>query len=143
MAKNLPATWIPPDLSDLVLENCNALSNWMVKILKTGDIPLFSTQDVLWEGLSDYLRKLEIDATRTGDIIGWWVEDAIGKTQQGESFYVAILNYTLAHCMNEVCPQIGWQGNSDLAGRGVRFNASPEFFTDFRRWLSTISSKPP
>jgi hypothetical protein len=112
MTNNTSTPWNHTDISTLTFTNCTAVSRIVIDIFRDRDLPLGVTTRLLREGLSPYLKPNE--EPTVVQLFEWFSNYGNGTT-------IAIWN-SVPGCLETLCPMIGWQGNADLAGRGVSVN---------------------
>jgi hypothetical protein len=112
-------SWVPPDLSYLHYKNCTAASVWAESVLRssTHDIPYRSTTETLADALSDYLAENQLADPLPGELMIWFTYN---MENQNATLGISMLEFAIGTCLEQLCPILGWQGNSDVAGRGVR-----------------------
>lgn len=118
--------WIPPDAWELSwsLNDCQLVSNWTAAVIqeRDRDIPFNATIHVLKRGLEQYYQNNNASQPSDFDLLIWASNSTIrpvtNTTTRDEVF-----NYTSGFASNECrydfCPLLGWEGNPDLAGRGM------------------------
>lgn len=107
----------PSDFSLLHYQNCTIAGEWAATYWRTAEIPLYWTMKFLQDGLSDYYSARNESIPNDYEIIAWILsQDEVGEKQ----IWDHMDTFAYDQCSHEVCPRIGWKGNSDLAGRGVR-----------------------
>jgi hypothetical protein len=114
-------SWIPPDRSVLEFSNCTAAGEWAAVYWRSPDLPLLLTVDLLRKGFSTYMNNNNLTAPTDGEIMQWIMYDL---RDDNWTIPDAIDQWAYTYCLGDVCPRIGWQGNSDLAGPGVSFCVS-------------------
>jgi hypothetical protein len=114
LSTNLP--WPPSDFSILDFSDCEAAGKWTAVYWSSPDIPLLLTVDILQQGLSNYVNAHNLTAPTDGEILQWVMD---GVRQDNWTIPDIIDGWAITSCLDDVCPSIGWQGNSDLAGPGV------------------------
>lgn len=73
----------------------------------------FSTYGVVADALKQYWRQSNATRPSFGDLIDWLTS--------ADAWYLdQMLNFALEQCKEQFCQALGWEGNSDLAGRGER-----------------------
>jgi hypothetical protein len=117
MDLTLNISWIPPYVSNLSFSNCTLAGEWAAVYWRSDtDLPLLAGVDLLRDGLSGWLESQNFSRPTDMDILQWITKDVRNATWDlGETMD----EFAYGSCRYEVCPRIGWQGNSDLAGRGV------------------------
>ncbi|KAF2734240.1 hypothetical protein EJ04DRAFT_564385 [Polyplosphaeria fusca] len=120
----LDFSWVPSDLSALSYDNCTSVSLWEANVITLAsvelvDLPILLTVEVFRDGLTEWLGERNITQPADKELyayIYWdyyWGEQALWNT---------IGSYAETECLPELCPLLRWQGNSDLAGRGMLVN---------------------
>ncbi|KAF2684628.1 hypothetical protein K458DRAFT_389089 [Lentithecium fluviatile CBS 122367] len=117
--------WLPPDIYSLEFTNCTLAGEWAAVYWRSEtDYPLFALVDLVRNGLSPWLTRNNLTPPTDGDVMKWIMDYGIildDYTGPWPLWYL-INEYAATSCLDEVCPRIGWQGNSDLAGRGMLVN---------------------
>lgn len=114
------AQWIPPDVSYFQFHNCSILANWVFGFLSdTTDLPYRTTARVIRDGLEEYWTKNGIKRRPNETETMIW---AMTTTGGNPSLFLQAFNYTSGQCQPEFCKMLPWEGNSDLAGRGMVAN---------------------
>jgi hypothetical protein len=78
-------------------------SHWDVK--KSDDIYL-----ALMNGLHGFLQRKKFSEPPADEMVRWLGETRLLQTALEQQF---------STCRDDLCPLLGWEGNSDVAGRGV------------------------
>jgi hypothetical protein len=114
MANATAKSWIPPGESVFVVD-CALSSSWAVSLVHThhNDFLLKSTYTLLDDALRQYWKDKDVNRPEMGEMMRWFMED-------GYLSLDFMWNFTLTNCKELFCAELGWQGNSDLAGLGVR-----------------------
>lgn len=101
----------------LPYNNCAVAAEWAATYWRTYDLSLNSTARFLQDGLLDHFKTNNMSGPDDSEVMGW----ILSKSQEQQSGVWKDMNsFTYNRCKNDVCPKLGWKGNSDLAGRGVR-----------------------
>jgi hypothetical protein len=108
-------SWIPHDPSAFSFTNCTLASGWIAGFLRTRNLPLSDTLELHVNGLENYWESSNATRPKRGELLDWVAKD------QNVLPIEAMGSFAVANCANEPYPVLGWQGNSDLAGRGVSF----------------------
>jgi hypothetical protein len=106
------APWVPPNTSYLRFHNCDIVADWAYGFFTSLDIPAAATIRLVDNGLSDYWNGKNISSPNNEEVISWALDF-------GQPIFISTLNYTYQQCRNEFCRKLPWEGNADLAGRGV------------------------
>lgn len=114
------APWIPPDVSDLTFQNCTLLALWVLRYFEDpDDLPYNTTAAVVLDGLKRYWEENRT-STRPNA-----TERVIWASRGGYPLlHLQAFNYTTNNtdCRKEFCDRLPWEGNQDLAGRGMVAN---------------------
>ncbi|KAH7402908.1 hypothetical protein BKA66DRAFT_564794 [Pyrenochaeta sp. MPI-SDFR-AT-0127] len=108
---SLSFRWGPPDPTVLSFNDCGRATNYYKVKLPRGDIPYDATADFLMNGISYYLQQKQLDPPLKRELVDW-----CSKTPQVRQI---MRNYTLTNCLSKLCPEMRWQGNSDITGVGM------------------------
>lgn len=122
-------SWLPPDTSWLRFNDCEVVSDWALGFFTSGDLPVEATILLMHDGLGEFWRANSIPTPDNfTELIPWAV-------QHGDPVYIETLNYTNSNCQTQFCRKLPWEGNADLAGRGVSapaiMDSTPLMYT---RW---------
>ncbi|PSN69213.1 hypothetical protein BS50DRAFT_586553 [Corynespora cassiicola Philippines] len=131
-------SWFPSNLSHMQFHNCTLAGEWGAVYWRTPgeNLPMSLTASLLKDGLLDYLKGENLTILPTeAQALGW----LMGRISSGSNDLVLSMEkFAVDNCMREACPRMGWQGNSDLVGVGVRlsFKLFPYISIDtFRQML--------
>ncbi|KAF2108262.1 hypothetical protein BDV96DRAFT_653150 [Lophiotrema nucula] len=120
MAINASQSWIPSSLNAFNYTDCDSAKYFYNTVLlnQTNDFPIFSTLDLLKDGLSHYWSINNITTPNASELLGGFV----GMIRSNNSFITDSIGQFVDNnitCYNELCQSLAWQGNSDQAGRGM------------------------
>ncbi|ORY12188.1 hypothetical protein BCR34DRAFT_600755 [Clohesyomyces aquaticus] len=63
--------------------------------------------------MDDMCHTTESDEPTAGQWIGWYL------SSESDEYVVGWVDYTVTNCTKPFCEELKWEGNSDLAGRGM------------------------
>jgi hypothetical protein len=109
-------TWASPHPSRLQLGNCTAVADWASLYWRTNDTGLYYTVRLVRNGLTSYFQESNVSDPGDSELarlLMYW------EAREPESILRKFDEFAYDECMDEVCPQLGWQGLPDLAGQGV------------------------
>lgn len=114
----MAVSWIPPDVRNLSFTSgdCILVSKWTVSVVqeRNRDIPFDATIQVLTRGLEHYYSNSTSQKPSPLDLLQW-----ASNHSTRPKIFNTISFFTWDQCRRDFCPQLGWEGNPDLAGRGV------------------------
>jgi hypothetical protein len=110
--------WAPPSYSGLDFSDCgqNVVNLWNYYLEEEDKAENIDTEDVynaILHALHGYLQTYGYDDPPEDEVIKWQTEMKLV-----EEALLTLVYYDKA-CKLDVCPLLGWEGNSDIAGRGV------------------------
>lgn len=106
--------WLPPDTSHLMFRDCDIVAQWGLGYFTSADVPVQATINLVVDGLGEYWSSNNITKPDNfTELLPW------AMTSGGEPLYIQTLNYTYRECRTQFCRTLPWEGNADLAGRGV------------------------
>jgi hypothetical protein len=116
-------TWASPHPSRLQLSNCTAAADWASLYWRYDDTGLNHTIQMVRIGLISYFHDFNVSDPGDSELARWI---AYWEGQKRGMVLGRINDYAAEHCLDQVCPRLGWQGLPDLAGLGVSdFNSVP------------------
>lgn len=121
------STWTPPPAEWLTFSNCTTAAPWLAKFSS-----LYQNGDLSWTGVSfdlaiNYLRSM-VPSNWTEptdmDLLMWYKARTDGLEVDGTVFQ-AMIDFPMESCGKELCYNLSWQGDPDLAGVGVSCSRYP------------------
>lgn len=100
----------------LELHNCTLASEFSALSWRISDEPMFYLMDVLRDGFSGYVSRQNRPLPTNSELIQWFGDDIRSDYSQILGF---VEDYVEYNCIHELCPRLGWRGDTDLAGIGV------------------------
>jgi len=111
---NSSAPWVPPNVHDLQFRNCSLVADWVFNFFTyVEDLPYITTATLIRDGLSQYWRDSNVTRPNSTELVQWAFTDG------DPLLFLQAFNYTTGQCKEPFCKKLPWEGNSDLAGRGV------------------------
>ncbi|KAF2690903.1 hypothetical protein K458DRAFT_426318 [Lentithecium fluviatile CBS 122367] len=108
-------TWLPPDTSFIEFRDCEVVTDWALDFFTSADLPIVATIRLIQDGLGEFWRNNNITQPNDFDVLPW-------ALNSGEPLYIQTLNWTNQQCQTQFCQKLPWEGNADLAGRGMVVN---------------------
>lgn len=76
---------------------------------------------MLRDGLNKYWEERKVDRPSLNDLFIWWLRMYDSPDDSIDEHVSAMANYSMStECYRTYCETLPWEGNADLAGRGVR-----------------------
>ena len=113
------APWIPPDISYVRYQNCEVVADWVLSyFLNVKDLPYRLTARVVRDGFREYwkdnLNRTIKSLPAEAEIVQWAY-----NSYDTPKLLIQAFSYANNQCREEFCKKLPWEGNQDLAGRGV------------------------
>lgn len=103
-------TWVPKWAMDLHFNCSQAATLWDLDLNGMPPSQRPKIYSAVRDGLQDYLQANNLSQPSEGELFVWL---------QGTRTVQNALEINFPECRNELCPLWGFEGNSDIAGRGV------------------------
>ena len=100
----------------LEFHNCTLASEFAALSWRIPDEPLFYTFNLLRDGLKEYFSRQNRSLPTNSELLQWFGED---MESEDSAILVFVETFIEDNCIHELCPRLGWRGDTDLAGIGV------------------------
>ncbi|KAH3981887.1 hypothetical protein HBH98_066640 [Parastagonospora nodorum] len=103
-------TWVPTLAMNLHFNCSQAATLWDLDLNRMPPSQRPKIYSAVRDGLQDHLQKNNLSQPPEGELFVWL---------QGTRTVQNALEINFTECRNELCPLWGFEGNSDIAGRGM------------------------
>jgi hypothetical protein len=110
--------WAPQSYTDVHFSDCGKgivllWKHFVNKVSLTNVSEDLEVYQTISHGLQDYWRAHGFEPPSQAQLWQWASE----TSTVSDALQVLLVG---GNCKKEICPLLGWEGNSDIAGRGVR-----------------------
>ncbi len=114
-------SWGPPDPKTLSFSNCTLAVQFFLSYILEFNYPYEAGGAYLLNGLAPYLKNNSMPDPPLYELAHWY--ESLRGTNHSARFNSTLsaemVGWMEGHCAETLCPLLGWQGNPDVAGRGV------------------------
>jgi hypothetical protein len=123
---SLNYTWAPEYSSDIHFTDCDqAAQLWQAfELTPTKRFDNDTIAQAVLDGLQDYLRSNGNYQPTLDQVYQWTSRSRL------VTYALETMLYEKKLCKNKICPIMGWEGNSDITGRGVCLSMHVEILPD-------------
>jgi hypothetical protein len=130
----LSTGWVPPSLSQVDTSDCNAIIPWVGAMAQAGltykagfnmsrEIPVQTVIQPL-QSLLPRNWSLNNKMPTESDLLAWylevWTNSSITDPLRDDVSLTVLLTPLIDEsCLPNLCPSLGWEGDSDVSGRGM------------------------
>ncbi len=123
---NISISWTPPPLSSLMVDNCDAATEWAAALIRAGNgtwLALSIPMNITTAYLRSMIPRNWTSQPTTPDLLVWSFNLWGPESPEGpeyDQWLDKAASLPINHCGSQICRKLDWQGDPDVSGIGVR-----------------------